>query len=80
MDIQPAHQEYTGPERRKETHITDEQIEAIAKKAAEIAVKNFTEDMYKTVGKTVVSKALTIIGIIAVGVYGILVAKGWVKP
>ncbi|CAB4168678.1 hypothetical protein UFOVP580_11 [uncultured Caudovirales phage] len=71
--------EYCGPERRHEAHITDEQIEAIAKKAATMAVQQFTDEMYKTVGKTVVSKALTVIGIVAVGFYSLAIAKGWIK-
>lgn len=72
--------EYRGPERRREAHITDEQIEEIAKKAATMAVQQFTDEMYKSVGKTVVSKALTLIGIVAIGLYTLAVAKGWIKP
>lgn len=71
---------YEGPERRREAHITDEQIEEIAKKAATIAVQQFTDEMYKSVGKTVISKALTLIGIVAVGLYTLAIAKGWIKP
>lgn len=61
--------EYAGPERRSRLHITDEQIEDIAEKAAEKAIEKLTGDVYKAVGKSVVSKFLWIVGASAVGVW-----------
>ena len=61
--------EYSGPERRGETYISDEQIEEIAEKAAAKAIENLTGDVYKAVGKSIVSKFLWIVGASAVGVW-----------
>lgn len=61
--------EYSGPERRIKTHISAEQIEEIAEKAAEKAIEKLTGDVYKAVGKSVVSKFLWIVGASAVGVW-----------
>ena len=61
--------EYSGPERRGETYISDEQIEEIAEKAAAKAIEKLTGDVYKAVGKLVVSKFLWIVGASAVGVW-----------
>ena len=71
--------EYTGPERRSRLHITDEQIEDIAEKAAEKAIEKLTGDVYKAVGKSVVSKFLWIVGASAVGVW-IWVKKAGLVP
>jgi len=52
-----------------------EREEAIAKKAAKIALEEMSSEFYKKVGKTVVEKALIWIGLIVVGfVFG----KGWI--
>ena len=62
-------EEHSGPERRIKTHISDEQIEEIAEKAAEKAIEKLTGDVYKAVGKSIVSKFLWIVGASAVGVW-----------
>ena len=49
---------YNGPERRKQAHLTEEQIEHIAEKAAEVAL----ERVYTQIGKSVVSKFLWLVG------------------
>jgi hypothetical protein len=54
--------------------LTDRE-EAIAKKAAKIALEEMSSEFYKKVGKTVVEKALIWIGLIVVG---FVVGKGWV--
>jgi hypothetical protein len=52
-----------------------EREEAIAKKAAKIALEEMSSEFYKKVGKTVVEKALIWIGLLVVGfVFG----KGWI--
>lgn len=56
-----------GEECRAQTHLTEEQIEDIAKKAAEKAIERLTGDVYKAVGKSVVEKLFYIVGALAVG-------------
>ena len=60
---------YSGPERRAQAHLTEDQIEDIAEKAADKAIEKLTGDVYKAVGKSVVSKFLWIVGASAVGVW-----------
>ena len=50
--------------------------EAIAQRAAEIAVARVTDEFYNQVGKSVVTRLLVWVGVMVVG-FG--VAKGWVK-
>lgn len=67
--IDPA--PYAGPERR--THmpaqLTEEQVDAIAERAAKKAVELMTRDAYAAVGRSVVQKALWVIGVLAVAAY-----------
>ena len=57
-----------------EITLTDRE-EAIARKAAKMALEELSSEFYKKVGKTVVEKALIWIGLLVVGfVFG----KGWV--
>lgn len=49
---------------------------AIAKAAARIAVQEMTDDFYKQIGKTMVTKVLIWVGMLALG-FG--VAKGWIN-
>lgn len=69
---------YTGPERRENLPLSEQQIETIAEKAAEKAVKKMTDDVYRTVGKGVISKFLWITGALAVGFYAWFKSKGLV--
>jgi hypothetical protein len=66
-------QNYDGPDRRKEPHLTDAQIEAIAEKAATKAVKKMTDDAYRAIGKSVTSKFFTVVGVLT------LVAVAWLQ-
>lgn len=59
-------------DRRKETGLTDEQIEAIAERAAEVAL----ERVYTQIGKSVVQKFLYLVGAAALAVYAFLKGKG----
>ena len=61
--------EYEGPERRAKAHITEDQIEEIAEKAAEKAIEKLTGDVYKAVGKSVISKFMWIVGASAICVW-----------
>ena len=57
-----------------EITLTDRE-EAIAKRAAKLAIEEMSNEFYKKVGKTVVEKALIWIGLLVVGfVFG----KGWI--
>ena len=54
--------------------LTDRE-EAIAKKAAKLAIEEMSNEFYKKVGKTIVEKLFIWIGILVVGfVFG----KGWI--
>ena len=57
-----------------EITLTDRE-EAIAKKAAKLAIEEMSGEFYKKVGKTVVEKLLIWLGILAVG---FVAGKGWV--
>ena len=58
------------------TEITlTEREEAIAKRAAQLAIQDMTDDFYKKVGKTVVEKALIWIGALFIG---FVIGKGWI--
>jgi hypothetical protein len=55
--------------------VLTEREEAIAKKAAKLAIEEMSGEFYKLVGKTIVEKLLIWIGILVVGfVFG----KGWI--
>ena len=60
--------------------LTDEQIDAIATKAAKKAVEMAKSDMYQGVGKTVVGWSFYIIGAAAIGMFAVGVKMGWFKP
>ena len=65
--------EYVGPERRKEMHMTPEQVDRIAElaaaKAVDKTIEKLTKHVYAEVGKTVVHKVFWLIGVGAVGLY-----------
>lgn len=74
---------YTGPERRRRTHLTEEQIDEIATRAADKAVaktvSKLTSAAYEEIGKSVVHKLFYLIGAIAVAGYVWLKAGGFIK-
>ena len=55
---------YSGEDRRKAPVLTDEQIEHIATKAAEIAVQRMTTEIYASVGKSVLHKIFWAVGVL----------------
>jgi hypothetical protein len=57
--------DYQGPERRSAFPLTDEQIEAIAERAAERAL----EKVYASIGKSVVQKVLWVVGAASLAVF-----------
>lgn len=67
--------EYNGPERRR-MPLSEEQIEAIAEKAADRAVKKLTDQVYREVGRGVISKFVWLVGAASIGVALWLNAKG----
>ena len=56
---------YEGPDRRRAPLLTDDQIEHIAQKAAELAVQKMTTEVYASVGRSVLQKVFWIVGVIA---------------
>lgn len=61
-------QHYIGEERRKAPALTDEQIEHIATKAAEIAVQKMTTEIYASVGKSVLHKVFWGVGVVVTAI------------
>lgn len=53
-----------------------EREEAIARRAAEIAVKRMTEEFYSSVGRTVIQRWIVIIGAIVVA---FAAGRGWIN-
>lgn len=66
-------------ERRAVMSLSKEQVEEIAEVAAEVAVKKMQASLYQEIGKTFVSKALQVIGIVLVGLAVWLNSKGILK-
>ena len=54
---------------KKEIQLSDEQIDMIAEKAAERAVKKMTDDAYKAIGKSVIEKLFAGIGVCVFAFY-----------
>jgi len=70
----------TPVDRRKPSvHLTDEQIDEIAERAAKKAVEQMTNQIYMEVGKGVVKKALYLLGAFIVGAGIWAKAKGWIS-
>ena len=59
---------YDGPERRNAPTLTDEQIEHIAQRAAELAVQKMTTEMYASGGKNILHKLFWALGVLAAAV------------
>ena len=55
---------YTGAERRRAPALTDEQIEHIAQRAAELAVAKMTTEVYAAVGQSLVQKRFWGVGVL----------------
>ena len=66
---------YGGEERRREASLTDEQIEAIAERAAEKAI----ERVYTQIGKSVVTKFIWLVGVVSLALYAWLNGAGHLK-
>lgn len=67
--------EYKGKERRQYIQLSDEQFEAIANRAKEIA----KEEIYADIGKGVVKRILWLLGLGSTGLVVYLSAKGYIK-
>lgn len=67
--------EYSGQERRQYPHLSDEQVERIAERAAQVAL----ERVYTSIGKSVVSKFLWFVGAAALAVAAWLNGSGHLK-
>lgn len=64
--------DWNGEDRRAYAPLTEEQVEHIAEKAAEIAFRK----VYEQVGKGVISRMLWIVGACVIGVFIWLGSKG----
>ena len=71
--------EYHGPERRREVHLTQAQIDRIAEAAADKAVAKMIDSGYQAVGRTVVQRGTWIVGLLTMAVLGWATSKGWIK-
>lgn len=60
-------------------NLTDEEIEIIAERAAEKAIEKITSHVYQEIGKGVVSKFLTAVGVIVLVVLSWAYGSGWLK-
>ena len=67
--------EYQGPERRLYPQLSDEQIERIAERAAQVAL----EKVYTSIGKSVVSKFLWLVGAASLAVAAWMNGSGHLK-
>ncbi len=56
--------------------LDDSELEKIAERAAEKAIKKLTNHVYQEVGKSVISKFVYIVGACSVGLYLWLKSKG----
>ena len=70
---------YSGEERRMAPQISDDQMEQIADKAAEKAVRKLTDEAYRSIGKSVTEKFFYIVGVLALAGYFWAQSKGWIK-
>ena len=66
---------YAGEERRKSPSLSDEEIEAIAERAAEKAI----ERVYTQIGKSVVTKFIWLCGAAGLALYAWLSGSGHFK-
>jgi len=69
------YEKYEGPERRGSSILSPQQIEEIAERAAEVAL----EKVYTSIGKSVVSKFLWLVGAAALAVAAWLNGAGYLK-
>lgn len=67
------------PERRAVVHLDDNEIKRIAEAAAEEAVKKVLNEFYASVGKGIIFKILTWVGILVVVVSAYWSVKGLPK-
>lgn len=79
LNIDEEGTEYTGPERRRDVHLSAGQIERIVDRAAERAVRQMLDDGYKAVGRNVIEKGMWLVGAISCGIFAYLASKGWIK-
>lgn len=77
MDEQPNREIMI--ERRQVLNLSQEQVTEIAEAAAKIAVKEMQASLYQQIGKTFLSKASQLIGIILVALAVYLNSKGAFK-
>lgn len=79
----PTKEPYSSMEKHQTLQLTDAQIDEIAKRAAEQAValvmEQLTSNFYREVGKGVVNKGLTLLGLLGTGLAVWLHSKGYIS-
>lgn len=75
LDEKPAEPTYD----RRRVVLSESQVNQIAEKAADLAVKKVTDEAFKQVGKRVIEKFLWIVGVAAVALFVYLTKTGAIK-
>jgi hypothetical protein len=70
---------YDGPERRA-MPLSEDQIEAIAEKAADRAIEKMKASALQGVGTWTLNKISWIFTLGAIGLYWWMLKNGWIKP
>lgn len=66
-------------ERRHTVCLTDEQINLIAERASDKAVEKITSHVYQEIGRTILQKAIWVLGAIGAGLYLWLGNHGYIS-
>lgn len=59
--------------------LTEEQMDAIAERAADKAIAKITQNIYAEVGRGIVKRMIWILGAAGVGIWAYLKSGGWIK-
>lgn len=70
---------YQGPERRRNSMISEEVIEEIAEKAANKAIEKMESKIYQSIGKTFITRIFQFVGATIVGLGVYLNSKGYLN-
>ncbi|MXS85280.1 hypothetical protein ABO04_04940 [Nitrosomonas sp. HPC101] len=69
---------YQGPERRYPV-LSEEELDLLAERVVERTLQKVTSKMYQEIGKNIISKLLTGVGIGVIGLYFYARDRGWVQ-
>jgi hypothetical protein len=71
--------DYKGENRRVVETLSEEIIEVIAERAAEKAMLKMTNQLYREVGRGIISKFLYLVGILTIAAWAWMHNNGWLK-